>query len=546
MATLKRPSIDRSRGQPSQPSTTPQWPFNLECFDPILDYQNDVTSAFQEIEKTLLAPSTSLRALFTAGNYANVQKLDLDEKETRTLLTTREQKTEQANLEIFTISRLLSTGSIPPVANGGYGRLQISKEAFRLLLYTFNVPVAFITALARPYMVCGTGFRRISLLAWDYWCLIPVRAVVPCRVQAQDHTRSTAGSNQMDPFHYVHLPDAKADVRGSFIGLFIRYDHETCHTSIICFNLLDNRLRDLIEEPFDRAWHAIRSCSERGLAINPRFLHAIYLSSALRWWNNVLLCFNQQLVMHEKQLQQEIAAETSAFSNESKDMNTSLHIMAAHLHRYKSELHRVETILSELKSCKFTTTNTSDVSTVAEANDNQVSLNIEQLVSQLGAILSFSNELEKKLQNILTLLFNQIQATNDRTMQAILTATQEDNKLSQTMAVESHELTRSLKKDSIAMKTIAILTMLFLPGTSFAAIFAMPFFTDTKALKTPAQVWIWTVLSVVTTSLAFAVFYHVINHSASMVRTDTNTKQDEESGSGRGFRLSNLPPGASG
>jgi hypothetical protein len=77
--------------------------------------------------------------------------------------------------------------------------------------------------------------------------------------------------------------------------------------------------------------------------------------------------------------------------------------------------------------------------------------------------------------------------TNDRTMQAILTAAQEDNKLSQNIVFESHELAQSMKNDSVAMKTvsvvstvsevkqsqlkhsqIAILTMLFLPGTSFA------------------------------------------------------------------------------
>ncbi|KAI0430425.1 hypothetical protein F5Y09DRAFT_307788 [Xylaria sp. FL1042] len=543
MATLSPLSADRSREQQNQASLTPQWPFNPECFDPVLDYQNDVASAFQEVEKSLLAPSTSMRTLFTAENYAGVQELALDDKETRTLLASRGQNNEHLKLKIFAISRLLSTGSIPPAAHGGHGRLQISKETFRLLLYTFNVPVAFITALARPYRVCGTGFRHLSPRAWDYWCMIPVRAIVPCRIQAQDHTRSTAGSNQMDPFHYVHLPGAKADIRGSSIGLFIRHDYDTGHTSIICFNLLDSRLRNLIEEPTHRARYAIRSWSDMGLAINPRFIHAIYLSSALRWWNNVLLCFNQQLVMHEKQLQQEIAAETSAFSNESKDMNTSLHIMAAHLHRYKSELHRVETILSDLASCKFST-NTPDENTLWETSDNQGSFNIEQLVSQLSSILSFSSELERKLQNILTLLFNQIQATNDRTMQAILTATQEDNKLSQTMAIESHELTRSMKKDSVAMKTIAVATLLFLPGTSFAAIFAMPFFTDTQALKTPTQVWIWAVLSVITTSLAFAIFYHVNNRPARVIHTDNGTKQGEESGSGGGIELSNLPPAA--
>jgi len=196
-------------------------------------------------------------------------------------------------------SRLSSgTGAQPSTARNERGRLQISKQSFRLLLSTFDVPVAFVTALARPYMVCGTGFRRTSPHGWDYWCLIPVRTVAPCRAHTRDHTNSTAGSNQLDPFHYIHLSGAKADIRGSYIGLFIRHSHRAGRTTIISFNLLDHRLRDLIEEPLRRARDAIRRSSGMGLAISPRFIHLIYLSSALRWWNNVLLCFNQQLVMH--------------------------------------------------------------------------------------------------------------------------------------------------------------------------------------------------------------------------------------------------------
>lgn len=186
----------------------------------------------------------------------------------------------------------------PSASRSDRGRLQISEQAFRLLLSTFKVPVAFITALARPYMVCGTGFRRISPQAWDHWCLIPVRTVAPCRAQTQDHTKSTAGSNQLDPFHYIHLSGTKADIRGSYIGLFIRHSSSTGGTTIISFNLLDHRLQNLIEEPLTRARDVIRRRSGMGLVINPRFIHLIYLSSALRWWNNVLLCFNQQLVMH--------------------------------------------------------------------------------------------------------------------------------------------------------------------------------------------------------------------------------------------------------
>jgi hypothetical protein len=190
------------------------------------------------------------------------------------------------------------TGAQPPTARNERGRLQLSKQSFRLLLSTFDVPVAFVTALARPYMVCGTGFRRISPQTWDHWCLIPVRTVASCRAKTKDHTNSTAGSNQLDPFNYIHLSGAKADIRGSYIGLFIRRNIRAGRTTIISFNLLDYRLQDLIEEPLSRVRDTTRRSSGTGLAISPRFIHLIYLSSALRWWNNVLLCFNQELVMH--------------------------------------------------------------------------------------------------------------------------------------------------------------------------------------------------------------------------------------------------------
>jgi len=44
--------------------------------------------------------------------------------------------------------------------------------------------------------------------------------------------------------------------------------------------------------------------------------------------------------------------------------------------------------------------------------------------------------------------------TNDKTLQAILRAAQADAKLSQKVALQSHELTISMNNDSIAMKTV--------------------------------------------------------------------------------------------
>jgi len=59
-------------------------------------------------------------------------------------------------------------------------------------------------------MVCGTGFHRRSPKLWDFWCLMPIRAVIPNRLpDAKMHGKSTAGSNQMDPFDYIHLSGEK-------------------------------------------------------------------------------------------------------------------------------------------------------------------------------------------------------------------------------------------------------------------------------------------------------------------------------------------------
>ena len=112
--------------------------------------------------------------------------------------------------------------------------------------------------------------------------------------------------------------------------------------------------------------------------------------------------------------------------------------------------------------------------------------------------------------------------------------------------------------------------MLFLPGTSFAvssrwrskhpgewgslvvlgwlvtkAFFAMPFFTQTKYLTTPSQIWIWTTLTAVVTLIAFGVFTHIINRQTEMDESNGNTKQDEEFGGAESVPLSSLPQSVS-
>ncbi|KAL8860293.1 MAG: hypothetical protein Q9178_003264 [Gyalolechia marmorata] len=137
---------------------------------------------------------------------------------------------------------------------------------------------------------------------------------------------------------------------------------------------------------------------------------------------------------------------------------------------------------------------------------------LNQIHSQIKAVIDFEIELEKKTKNLLALLFNRIQLSNDRVMvansaamQAIMQTSQEEIKVSRVLATKAHRISESMKKDSLSMRTIAACTMLFLPGTSFAAILSMPFFDI--ALKGPSWFWLWIVLTVPSTMVAFGFYF---------------------------------------
>lgn len=91
--------------------------------------------------------------------------------------------------------------------------------------------------------------------------------------------------------------------------------------------------------------------------------------------------------------------------------------MAAHLHRYKTELQRIDLVLSDLRKYRAEMTykpkpKSRDREEHGKQEDDEEAfppidrelLKIEQLASQLAAISSFSDEMESKVQNILALV----------------------------------------------------------------------------------------------------------------------------------------------
>lgn len=99
-----------------------------------------------------------------------------------------------------------------------------------------------------------------------------------------------------------------------------------------------------------------------------------------------------------------------------------------------------------------------DILTGLEDVDNLV----EHLLNYVSNLLYRNTSEQKRTQTHLTIIFNFM--------------AQRDNLTNISLANDSKRIAAASKRDSTAMKTISILTMLFLPGTYIAALFAIPVF----------------------------------------------------------------------
>ncbi|EEU41715.1 uncharacterized protein NECHADRAFT_87705 [Fusarium vanettenii 77-13-4] len=334
-----------------------------------------------------------------------------------------------------------------------YGLLRISPDALRHLASTYHVPSAFLAAISRERPEFGSSFRRQSKHEWNYWCVLPCRA-----------------SEQMDPFSDIYFESQGARIQGHTVALYINRDSGTRKLRVFVVDRVKQERGLRAQEPLVQIQKGLERRSSMDLDGSPCFALLVYISCILRWWDVVLMDFDNELISHERTIQKDIANATEEFVNTSKVLNATLHAMAAHLYRYKTELKRVEMVLSDLRKYRKEMTYTpkpkrrdgeerKQEEEKEEGEDEFPPIDRElekigQLASQLTVISSMADEMEKKVQNILALLFNQIQAINDKTLQAILSASQQETRISQRLSLASHMLSRSMKRDSIAMKTV--------------------------------------------------------------------------------------------
>jgi hypothetical protein len=179
-------------------------------------------------------------------------------------------------------------------------RLRISRPAFRQLLSALDIPAAFVSSIARYYQPSGRGCRRFHHPekpgGFEFWYILPVRVQVECTDSIKKHSTTAAGSNQMDPFHYLHLENEKLDIRGSQIGIMFQYDVSKRTTSLLAISLQDGRWSKTVEEPQRRIRESLEHLGVAACEEDPFFVHLVYLTSVLRWWRNALDSFNNQLI----------------------------------------------------------------------------------------------------------------------------------------------------------------------------------------------------------------------------------------------------------
>ncbi|KAK9414362.1 hypothetical protein SUNI508_11324 [Seiridium unicorne] len=104
---------------------------------------------------------------------------------------------------------------------------------------------------------------------------------------------------------------------------------------------------------------------------------------------------------------------------------------------------------------------TSDHDSIVHLEDEILHM-LELPHNQAQLALSQIQSLKERLQSQTDLIFNLISS--------------EENKISRLVAEESAKVAVASRRDSVAMKTVAVLTMIFLPGTFVAAFLSMPLF----------------------------------------------------------------------
>ncbi|KAF4331823.1 hypothetical protein FBEOM_14404 [Fusarium beomiforme] len=300
----------------------------------------------------------------------------------------------------------------------------------------------------------------------------------------------------MNPINYLHLDGPNVDVRGSKIALhFWAHGADGGSPKAVVFNFQDGRWKRVVEEPIFRLRDSYQDCQSPRLARDPIHLQMSVFNSALRWWNNSLSSVDDQLITYEEALlRQDLTAGGDLLKLNAKT-NRSLHCIAAHLQRYDSELQLFSNILEQARSYNLTC-HRYFVRLLARRSEQDLDWALTALgrvESMLTALRTFREELQQKVSNVMGLLVDNNKAISDplvvqtgimmhkiletsrdqakeslniadqtkhltEQMAKVLHETQKETEASRQLAIQSQRLSEEMMKDSVAMKTVRLVS----------------------------------------------------------------------------------------
>jgi hypothetical protein len=244
------------------------------------------------------------------------------------------------------------------------------------------------------------------------------------------HSCRTGMKVQMNPLNYLHLAHPRVDVRGSQIGVYFLHNKHSKLSTTIVINFQDGRWSKVIEEPITRTTECLKD-SRSKFGQDPFFIHSIYLTTALRWWNNALQSFNDQLIAYVSRIfgiqshnhlskpslygdylsnkwsQEEALLGEEETTRASEDMtsglNRALRCILAHLHRYESELSLLNETVQDI--CAYHAEfHRSYLPQGSDETDATLAKGFEQIASQVASIVHFRDEMQHKADNVLALV----------------------------------------------------------------------------------------------------------------------------------------------
>ncbi|RYP16047.1 hypothetical protein DL765_005363 [Monosporascus sp. GIB2] len=150
-----------------------------------------------------------------------------------------------------------------------------------------------------------------------------------------------------------------------------------------------------------------------------------------------------------------------------------------------------------------------------EEDTRRLTAGIPPLKNRIHATREYLRYLEKRAERLSSTLF------------ALLT--HEDAAAGARLAESNTKIAASTKRDSSSMKTVAIMTMAFLPGTFFAALLAIPSFDWGPARE---RFWVYWALTIPTTVLVLIVWGLLVNRRRITERLSFGKESEQDSYSG--------------